>query len=110
MMEAVKDLRTLAQEGTIDERRMLVRAFAKEIRLDPQTGEGRAQVFMLPDLSAAPRFEPATEKSSLIMVAGARYVAEKKHSAARIEFTFRASALRILSVRRTMPATSLMCA
>jgi hypothetical protein len=40
------------QEGSIDEQRRVVRAFVRQIRLDPQTHEGRAEVFALPDFEA----------------------------------------------------------
>ena len=110
MLTAMKDFRKLAAEGTVDEKRTLIRAFAKEIRLDPQSGEGRAQLYMLPDLPVATRHEPATEKSSLIMVAGARYVAEKRRSVAAMAFTFAPQRLDIVSLKRPVFAASRLCA
>ena len=52
----LSDLQTVAGEGTVEERRRFVRAFTKTIELDPESGKGRAQLPMLPDLAAAPRF------------------------------------------------------
>ena len=72
--------------GTIDERRTVIRAFCKQIRLDPRNGEGRAELFMLPDLTTAAGHEAAAIKSSFPMVAGARIVAEKKTPGHHIRF------------------------
>lgn len=38
--------------GTVDEKRCFVRAFLKEIVLDPNTGAGSAQLFIFPKVSA----------------------------------------------------------
>ena len=63
----------------MDEKRSFVRAFAKRIELDPESRKGQAQLFMLPDLAAATRYElhppgrAATAKSSFSMVAGAGF-------------------------------------
>ncbi len=64
----------VVSEGTVEEKRSFIRAFTNKIELDPETGKGRAQVLMLPDLTAATRYEPATAKSSFKVVAGARFV------------------------------------
>jgi len=73
MLEYMKDFENVVAQGTVDEKRRFIRAFAKEIELDPESGTGRAQVFVIPDLTVAVRNEPATEKSSLISVAGAGF-------------------------------------
>ena len=110
MTQAVKDVRKLPQEGAIDERRRLVRAFAKEIGLDPTTGQGRAHVYVLPDSSVLSPSHSATEKPAVSMVAGARYVAEKKRFRATIEFTFGPRTLQIVAIRRQLPCMSPFCA
>ena len=73
MVSYMGEFEKVLAEGTIDEKRSFMRAFTKEIELDPQTGKGRAQLFMLPDPAAATRNAPATANSSLIMVAGAGF-------------------------------------
>ena len=60
----------VASEGTAEEKRRLIRTFTKAIELDPKTGNGRVQLLMLPDSTAAARYEPPTARSSSIMVAG----------------------------------------
>ena len=110
MLAAMKDFQKLAEEGTIDERRRLIRAFVQEIRLDPRTGEGQAQILMLPDLSAEARLEPTTEKSSFTMVAGVRYGAEKKRLWGQLAFTFRSNAASPTAFRRPRFAAKRLCA
>ena len=73
------------REGTIEEKRSFIRAFTKGIELDPEGGKGRAQLYLLPDLTA---IGGETARSSLEMVAGARYASEKKTPRRIIEFEF----------------------
>ena len=110
MTQAVKDVRKLPQEGTIDERRRFVRAFVKEMGLDPTNGQGRAHVCMLPDHSVLSPSHSATERPAVSMVAGARYVAEKKRFRVKIEFTFSPRTLQIVAIRRQLPPASRLCA
>lgn len=77
------------QEGSIDERRRVIRAFVREVRLDPQTHEGRAEIFALPDFEAVTRYQATASKSSFQVVAGARVVAEKKQPGFVVDFTWR---------------------
>ena len=61
------------QEGSIDERRRVVRAFVRQIRLDPQSREGRAEVIALPDFEAVARYRATASQSSSQVVAGAGF-------------------------------------
>ena len=70
MLACLADFGRVLEAGSIDERRRVIRAFVKEIRLDPSRSEGRAELFVLPDV-AATGIEPAA--SSLYMVAGAGF-------------------------------------
>ena len=61
------------QEGSIDERRRVIRAFVRQIRLDPRSHEGRAEVFALPDFEAVARYQATASQSSFQVVAGAGF-------------------------------------
>ena len=89
---------------------MRASAFVHETRLNPETGRGQAQVFILPDFSAISLDESATEKSSLIMVAGVRYGAEKKRLWGQLAFTFRSNAASPTAFRRPRFAAKRLCA
>jgi len=71
MLDYMEDFEGMLAYGTVDEKRTFIRAFTKKIELDPHNGTGRAQVFIIPDLAVASRYEPATQRSSLTPVAGA---------------------------------------
>ena len=73
MTDMLSSFGEVMQEGSIDEQRRVIRAFVRQIRLDPQNHEGRAEVFALPDFETLARYEPAISKSSLILVAGAGF-------------------------------------
>lgn len=73
VVEMLRSFADVMKEGSIDERRRVIRAFVKQIRLDPQNHEGRAEVFALPDFETLARFEPAISKSSFHLVAGAGF-------------------------------------
>ena len=98
------------RQGTVDERRRLIRAFVQEIRLDPRTGEGQAQILMLPDLSAEARLEPTTEKSSFTMVAGVRYAPEKKPPWTDVCLAFGTRKAEIITSKRPQVAVKRLCA
>jgi len=82
------------REGSIDERRRVIRAFVRQIRLDPQNHEGRAEVFALPDFTAVTRYQATAPESSFQVVAGAPVVVEKKRPGFVVDFTWRIDAAR----------------
>ncbi len=73
VVEMLRSFADVMKEGTIDEQRRVIRAFVRQVRLDPQNHEGRAEVFALPDFASLPRFEPAISDSSFHLVAGAGF-------------------------------------
>jgi DNA invertase Pin-like site-specific DNA recombinase len=94
MTELLRDFGQVMEEGSIDERRRAVRAFVKEIRLDPESYEGQAQVFVLPTLTPTARTAHANSDSSFHLVAGAPVVVEKKRPGFVVDFTWRIDAAR----------------
>ena len=73
MLGFLREFDKVLAGGSIDERRRVIRAFVKEIRLDPQTNESQALLFNLPEPEGLTQLEPATSDSSFRMVAGARF-------------------------------------
>lgn len=71
------------------EQRRVVRAVVRQIRLDPATHEGRAEIFALPEFEAVTRYQVPASESSLRVVAGAPVVEEKKNPGFVIDFTWR---------------------
>ncbi len=57
-------------KGTVDEKRRFLRQFVRRVELDPDTGQGRAEMYSLPMQTAPPESPDNAEKTSLIMVAG----------------------------------------
>jgi hypothetical protein len=55
----LQSLARAMQEGSTDERRVVVRALVREIRLHPGKATGRAEVFSLPEFTLDARHEPA---------------------------------------------------
>jgi|GEM_PF-2916186 len=96
MLGYLRSFGEVMREGSMDERRAVVRAFVRQVRLDPQTHEGRAEIFALPDFEAVTRYQVTASKSSLRVVAGAPVVADKK----RPGFAIEAFALSISSERQ----------
>jgi len=94
MLGYLKDFEKVLAEGSIEEQRMVLRAFVKEIQLDPEKHKGQAQLFTLPDLGALTRFEPAQGKSSFRLVPGARFEAEKKISGRQLQFDWAIDSIR----------------
>jgi len=86
--------------GTIEEKRRFLRAFVRRVELDPTNGTGRVELYDLPVFASGP---PVQEKkdghdghpSSLRVVAGARYVVEKKIWGTRFELTYGEDELQV---------------
>lgn len=72
MLGYMADFQAVVAEGTVDERRRLVRAFTRRVVLDPQTGKGRAELLYVPK-DAAPSASAGNTASSPSMVAGAGF-------------------------------------
>ena len=104
------DLETVVAEGTVDEKRGFVRDFTKAVELDTEMQEDQAQLFVLRDLAAATRYEPATAKSSSSMVAGARYAPEKKIPGKIIDFDFDAERVYIAAANSVSFVVSVLAA
>lgn len=73
MLGYLRSFGEVMREGSMDERRAVVRAFVRQVRLDPQTHEGRAEVFALPNFEAVTRYQATARESSFSMVAGAGF-------------------------------------
>jgi len=94
-MAMAGDFKQVFAEGSVEEKRLFIRAFLTGINLDPRTGEGEARFILLPGLDKlwhpqnlpdmaqnpakwAQKNPDNREMSSRLLVAGARYVQEKK--------------------------------
>ena len=51
MVELLREFGKVIEEGSTDEKRRVIRAFVKEVRLDSDTHGGRAYVLALPDFA-----------------------------------------------------------
>jgi hypothetical protein len=49
----MRDFEKVVAEGTVEEKRSFIRAFTRRVELDPETGEGLAEIYDLPDFTAA---------------------------------------------------------
>ena len=85
MLTYMEEFDKVVRKGTIEEKRSFIRAFTKRVELDPEGDRGRAQLYLLPDLAA---IGGESTRSSLSMVAGARYAPEKKTPRRTVEFEF----------------------
>ena len=77
MMGYLESFEQVASEGTVDEKRRLVRAFTHKLELDPETGRGHAELLYLPKDEALSN-DPESALSSFYMVAGASFVTEAR--------------------------------
>ena len=73
VLRYMADFEKVMAEGTVDEKRTFIRAFARRIALDPEAGTGRAELYALPRFTALPAGAGNAANSSLIMVAGAGF-------------------------------------
>ena len=101
LLEYMREFDKVAAQGTVEEKRFFLRAFVRSVELDPDKGTGRAELFSLPRIEALPPDSDNASNPLFSMVAGARYVAEKKMPGRRVEFTY---PLERISVTSTMPA------
>ena len=49
-VELAGEFKTAFAEGSIDEKRLFIRAFLKKIELDPMTGKGQAMLILMPGM------------------------------------------------------------
>ena len=94
-MAMAGDFKQVFAEGSVEEKRLFIRAFLTEINLDPRTGEGEARFILLPglnklwqpknlpELTDSPAYKAQKNPEnrdmfSRLVVAGPRYVQEKK--------------------------------
>ena len=65
--------REVAATGTVEEKRLLVRAFTHRVELDPEKGVGTAQMYLLPKNTALPAKANNAANLLLSLVAGAGF-------------------------------------
>ncbi|KPL01518.1 MAG: hypothetical protein AMK75_04500, partial [Planctomycetes bacterium SM23_65] len=82
----MNEFEKVAAQGTVEEKRFFLRAFVKSVELDPEKHTGRAELFSLPRIEALPPDSDNASNPLFSMVAGARYVVEKKISGRRVDF------------------------
>ena len=97
LLDYMGNIGTVVAEGTVDEKRRFLRAFIRRVELDPKTGTGRAEIYDLPVFSVQEKKDSRNGRpSSFQVVAGARYVVEKKIPGRRVEFVCFDEALEVL--------------
>ena len=72
LLDYMKQFGQVAAEGTVEEKRSFLRAFARTVELDPETGKGRLEIYSLPVMAAVQekKDSPDGHPSSLTLVAG----------------------------------------
>jgi hypothetical protein len=72
VVQGISGFKALLQQGTLEEKKELVRAFVEKLELNPDTGKGVLYIRQFPASIAK------TGNASFNMVAGARYSHQKK--------------------------------
>ena len=110
VQDYMRDFERVVAEGTVDEKRSFIRAFTRRVELDPETGEGLAEIYDLPHFAAVGRHVPPTRDSSLILVAEARLGVEKRAPGRLVAFSFAADRVELKSVYSSILRVSRLAA